>query len=155
MSALQLTLSYGDGVMFFLNSMGFTERVADKNVIHIDELLQYYGASDDLDISTDNEERVTIITTQLCGLINLSLFSTQKPDGYELCGLFKDTRNHANSTAKREWTRIMAPVKWGKKYQCPILKCPELSSDQIICLVRELSAIKQSCDEWRYFLEAY
>ena len=152
MSALQLNLGYGDSVIFIATLLGFVTEEKGHNVWHLNEMLKYYGMSEDPVRLNGEAGNVMIIAYKLCDVFSLCLTAKRLKAGCELTVEFKDLRN-SFMNKRREWQRVLNPVKWGRKYTCPDLGGMEFSSDQVMGMVHELSALKQSYDEWKYFSE--
>lgn len=155
MTALHFNLGFGDMIMFFSNSMGFTERTQDnKNIFHLDNLLRYYGAIKVGSTTVDNQNRTAIIHTKLCNLVDLTVIATACPNGTELYLETKDLRDRYNTKSPIGRHAIYAPTEWGYRFICPELNDFSFSNDQIVRLIHDLSDIKHDCDEWLYYTES-
>ncbi len=155
MTALQFNLGFGDMIMFFSNSMGFTEHTKDnENILHLNNLLRYYGAIKVGSTTVDNQNRTAIVHTKLCNLIDLTVIATARPDGTELYLGTRDLRNRYDLKQPVEHHTTYAPTKWGYRFACPELNDFSFSNDQIVRLIHDLSEIKHGCDDWLYYTES-
>ena len=152
MSALQLNLGFGDSVMFIANLLDFVGEENGQNVWRLNEMLRYYGLSEEPAPSVETCEGVIQNSYLLCDVFKMTLTASRGQNGCTLLAGYRDTR--AMYVHKRpEWVNQIEPTKWGRKYICPDLGGMEFSSDQVTRVIYELSQLKQSYDEWKYFSE--